>query len=61
MNTAIRTLMTPDRWPAFARGMLAYGSAEAVTRIVRLGAILVVARQISPAMLGAAALALSLF
>lgn len=61
MNTVIRTLVKPDRWPAFARGMLAYGSAEAVTRIVRLGAILVVARQISPAMLGTAALALSIF
>lgn len=61
MNTAIRILVRPDRWPAFARGMLAYGSAEAVTRIVRLGAILVVARQISPAMLGTAALALSIF
>ena len=60
MSTFIRTLMTPDRWPAFARGMLAYGSAEAATRIVRLGAILVVARQISPVMLGTAALALSL-
>ncbi|NNK45626.1 MAG: oligosaccharide flippase family protein, partial [Altererythrobacter sp.] len=53
--------MKPDRWPAFARGMLAYGSAEAVTRIVRLGSILIVARQISPELLGTAALALSLF
>ena len=61
MNTAIRHFLTPDRWPAFARGMLAYGSAEGVTRIARLGAILVVARQISPEMLGGAALALSLF
>jgi len=61
MNTNLRLLMTPDRWPAFARGMLAYGSAEAATRIVRLATILVVARQISPAMLGVAALALSLF
>jgi len=61
MSIAIRTLTTPDRWPAFARGMMAYGSAEAVTRIVRLAAILVVARQISPTMLGTAALALSVF
>ncbi|EAQ29588.1 hypothetical protein NAP1_02410 [Erythrobacter sp. NAP1] len=53
--------MKPDAWPAFARGMMAYGSAEAITRIVRLGAILVVARQVSPEMLGTAALALSLF
>lgn len=61
MNNTLRLWMTPDRWPAFARGMLAYGSAEAVTRIVRLASILVVARQISPKMLGVAALALSLF
>lgn len=61
MNTIFRTLLTPDTWPAFARGMLAYGAAEAATRVVRLGAILVVARQVSPATLGAAALALSLF
>ncbi len=61
MNNTIRLWMTPDRWPAFARGMLAYGSAEAATRIVRLASILVVARQISPTMLGVAALALSLF
>lgn len=59
-NTA-RTWMKPDRWPVFARGLMAYGSAEAATRVVRLGAILVVARQISPELLGAAALALSLF
>ncbi|WP_298465679.1 oligosaccharide flippase family protein [uncultured Erythrobacter sp.] len=61
MFNTVRTWMTPDAWPAFARGMLAYGSAEAATRIVRLGAILVVARQISPELLGTAALALSLF
>lgn len=61
MNTTIRTLMTPDAWPAFARGMLAYGSAEAATRVVRLGTILIVARAVSPETLGAAALALSLF
>ncbi|MEM7702379.1 MAG: oligosaccharide flippase family protein [Pseudomonadota bacterium] len=61
MSQYLRLLTTPDRWPAFARGMLAYGSAEAVTRVVRLAAILVVARQISPTLLGTAALALSLF
>jgi O-antigen/teichoic acid export membrane protein len=61
MINFVRTLSTPEQWPAFARGMLAYGSAEAATRLVRLVAILIVARQISPAMLGTAALALSLF
>ncbi|WP_290720078.1 oligosaccharide flippase family protein [Altererythrobacter sp.] len=61
MSNKFQMLIKPDRWPAFARGMLAYGSAEAVTRIVRLGSILIVARQISPELLGTAALALSLF
>jgi len=61
MSNTIRALLTIDRWPDFARGMLAYGSAEAATRVVRLAAILIVARQISPVTLGTAALALSLF
>lgn len=47
--------------PAVARGLVAYGSAEAVTRAVRLVAILIVARRVTPEMLGTAALALSLF
>ena len=42
-------------------GFLAFGSAQALTRIVRLGALLVVARRVSPEMFGSAALALSLF
>nr|WP_298927025.1 oligosaccharide flippase family protein [uncultured Erythrobacter sp.] len=61
MFNAVRTWLKLGQWPAFARGMLAYGSAEAATRIVRLGSILIVARQISPELLGTAALALSLF
>lgn len=61
MITTLRNLMTPDAWPDFARGMLAYGAAEGATRLVRLGAILVIARAVSPETLGAAALALSLF
>lgn len=43
------------------RGFLAYASAEAMTRIVRLIAIIVIARFTSPLILGTAALALSLF
>jgi O-antigen/teichoic acid export membrane protein len=43
------------------RGMVAFGSAEAATRVVRLGALLIVARRVTPEILGAAALALSLF
>ena len=61
MSNKLQMLIKPDRWPTFARGMLAYGSAEAVTRIARLGSILIVARQISPELLGTAALVLSLF
>ncbi|MEP5937542.1 MAG: oligosaccharide flippase family protein [Erythrobacter sp.] len=61
MFSIAKKLIQPARWPAFASGMLAYGSAEAAARIVRLGAILIVARQISPQLLGTAALALSLF
>ncbi len=61
MSNALRSLLRPQDWPAFARGMVAYGSAEAVTRVVRIGALLVIARQISPEMLGGAAVALSLF
>ena len=61
MFNTVSKWMKLRRLPTFARGMLAYGSAEAATRIVRLGSILVVARQISPTLLGVAALALSLF
>ncbi len=61
MFNTLSKWMTLQRLPTFARGMLAYGSAEAATRIVRLGSILIVARQISPTLLGFAALALSLF
>lgn len=43
------------------RGLVAFGSAEAATRVVRLGALLIVVRQVTPEIFGAAALALSLF
>lgn len=42
-------------------GFAAYASAEAVTRIIRLVSIIVIARFTTPAILGTAALALSLF
>ena len=61
MFNTICKWMTPARWPVFVRGVLAYSSIDAATRLVRLGSILVVARHISPALLGTAALALSLF
>ncbi|MES1941383.1 membrane protein [Salinisphaera sp. T5B8] len=44
-----------------ARGLAAFGSAEILTRVVRIAAIVVIARQVSPTVMGAAALALSLF
>lgn len=43
------------------RGLIAFGSAEAATRIVRLGTLLIVARKVTPEILGTAALTLSLF
>lgn len=61
MNAIPANLKEPKDWHPFLKGVLAYGSAEAFTRVVRVCAILVIARQISPAMLGTAALALSIF
>ncbi|WP_299307713.1 oligosaccharide flippase family protein [uncultured Croceicoccus sp.] len=43
------------------QGLVAFASAQAATRVVRLAALLVVARAVSPETIGAAALALSLF
>ncbi|WP_110686011.1 oligosaccharide flippase family protein [Salinicola aestuarinus] len=43
------------------RGLMAFGSAEMINRVARILAVVVIARQVSPAMMGAAALALSLF
>jgi O-antigen/teichoic acid export membrane protein len=43
------------------RGMAAFGGAEIVTRIVRVFTTLVIARQLAPAIVGEAALALTLF
>ncbi|RKF18297.1 hypothetical protein D6851_15115 [Altericroceibacterium spongiae] len=55
------TRYIPERARPVLSGLAAYASAEAVTRIVRVGAILVIARQTDPALLGTAAAALSLF
>ncbi|MXP26049.1 oligosaccharide flippase family protein [Altererythrobacter indicus] len=51
----------PERARPVLSGLAAYGSAEAATRIVRIGTILVIARRTDPALLGTAAAALSLF
>lgn len=44
-----------------ARGMFAYGSAELVGRAVRLATTIVIARQLTPDIVGEAALALTIF
>ncbi|WP_136068370.1 oligosaccharide flippase family protein [Modicisalibacter radicis] len=43
------------------RGLAYFGSAEALTRIVRIAVIVVIARQVSPQIMGLAALVLSIF
>ena len=44
-----------------ARGFGAYGGAELVSRVVRLATTVVIARQLAPAIVGEAALALTIF
>ncbi|MBY6127757.1 oligosaccharide flippase family protein [Qipengyuania aquimaris] len=58
---AIRTTATALLASPLVRGLVAFGSAEAATRVVRLGALLIVARKVTPEIFGTAALALSLF
>ncbi len=53
--------MLPEGLQPVLRGFAGYASAELANRVVRLGAILVIARHTDAAMLGTAALALSLF
>ena len=59
--TAIRPLYDKLTRSPLVRGLVAFGSAEAATRIIRLGALLIVARRVTPEIFGTAALALSLF
>lgn len=59
--TAIRPLFDALTRSPLMRGLVAFGSAEAVTRVIRLGALLIVARRVTPEIFGTAALALSLF
>ena len=47
--------------PSILRGLLAFGSAELINRIVRLLVVIVIARQLVPEFVGVAALTLSLF
>ena len=61
MRIAKLSHVLPANLAALMRGFASYASAELVNRIVRLAAILVIARQADPALLGTAALALSLF
>lgn len=53
--------LMPTGMETFVKGFLAYASAEVITRVIRLIAIIVIARFTSPLILGTAALALSLF
>lgn len=43
------------------KGLAAFGGAEVATRLVRIASVVVIARQVSPTIMGVAALALSLF
>ena len=58
---AIRITFSAMASGPLVRGLVAFGSAEAATRIVRLGALLIVARRVTPEIFGTAAVALSLF
>lgn len=55
-----RGLLSADM-KQLSRGLAAFGSAEMATRVVRILTIVVIARQVSPTIMGLAALALSLF
>lgn len=59
--TALRHHVFAIQAAPLVRGLFAFGSAEAATRVVRLGALLIVARRVTPEVFGAAALALSVF
>ena len=59
--TAIRPLFDGLTRSPLVCGLVAFGSAEAATRVIRLGALLIVARRVTPEIFGTAALALSLF
>lgn len=58
---ALRHFFSALTASALIRGLVAFGSAQAATRVIRLGALLIVARRVSPEMFGTAALALSMF
>lgn len=55
------TSWTKGDHAALLRGLAAYGSAELAVRLVRLGVVIIIARQLAPDIVGVAALALSLF
>lgn len=59
--TAIRPFFDKLTRSPLVRGLVAFGSAEAATRVIRLGVLLIVARRVTPEIFGTAALALSLF
>jgi lipopolysaccharide exporter len=59
-SRTLRARQTEDG-SALLRGLAAYGSAEMVVRVTRILTVIVIARRLSPELMGAAALALSLF
>lgn len=46
---------------SFVSGMVAFGSTEAINRVVRLAVVFLIARRLTPELVGAAALSLSLY
>ena len=51
----------PSSAAAILRALLAYGSAELISRIVRILVVIIIARQLVPDLVGVAALTLSIF
>jgi lipopolysaccharide exporter len=61
LSSLSATLPRGGSMPSLLRGIGAFASAELAVRLVRLLAIIVMAQRLSPEILGAAALALSIF
>lgn len=54
-------MLLPKGLRPILRGLMAYGAAEAASRFLRIFAIIIIARQVPPAQIGVAALALAIF
>ena len=60
-NATMKGRYMPERSGPLLRGLAAYGGAEALNRLVRICATMVIARQLAPHIIGEAALALTIF